>query len=101
MNPAILLPEAEAELWQAVAYYEDKAAGLGLDFQSEIERAVQIICEAPARWPLRRDGTRRYLAQRFPFLIVYALHNDSVWILAFAHCKRRPEYWATRQTPKP
>lgn len=32
MIPATILHEAEVELWESVAYYEDKAAGLGLDF---------------------------------------------------------------------
>lgn len=35
MNDVIILHEAEVELWEAVAYYEDKAAGLGLDFENE------------------------------------------------------------------
>ncbi len=71
MIEAIILHEAEVELWKAVAYYEDKAAGLGLDFETEIERSVQTIAESPERWPLREDGTRRYLTHRFPFRVVY------------------------------
>jgi len=84
------------ELWETVAYYEDKATGLGLDFETEMERSVQTVCESPERWPLRADGTRRYLAHRFPYLIVYTHENDHVWIIAFAHCKRRPGYWTDR-----
>jgi len=96
MTQAIILHEAEVELWEAVAYYEDQAAGLGLDFEAEIERSVQALCETPERWPVREDGTRRYLTHRFPFLVVYTLHNDQIWIIALAHCKRRPKYWADR-----
>ena len=40
MIQAAILHEAEVELWEAVAYYEDRAAGLGLDFEAEIERSV-------------------------------------------------------------
>ena len=57
MIEATILPEAEVELWEAVAYYEDKATGLGVDFEIEVEQSVQAICEAPERWPLREDGT--------------------------------------------
>jgi toxin ParE1/3/4 len=96
MTEATILHEAEVELWEAVAYYEDKAVGLGLDFKAEIERSVQAICETPKRWPIREDGTQRYLTHRFPFVIVYTHHNDHIWIIAFAHCKRRPKYWADR-----
>lgn len=96
MSEITILHEAEVELWDAVAYYEEKADGLGLDFETEMERSLQTICESPERWPLRQDGTRRCLTHRFPFLVVYTCQNDHVWVVAFAHCKRRPGYWAKR-----
>ena len=96
MTPVILLHEAEIELWETVAYYEEKSSGLGLDFASEIERSLQILSETPERWPLRPDGTRRFLTQRFPYLIVYTRESDQVWVVAIAHCKRRPGYWTDR-----
>ena len=96
MTNATILREAEVELWEAVAYYEERAAGLGLDLAAEFERSIQAICESPKRWPLRKDGTRRYLTRRFPFVIVYTYHRDHMWIIAIAHCKRRPEYWTDR-----
>ncbi len=96
MTEATILHEAEVELWETVAYYEDMVAGLGLDFEAEIERSILNVCESPERWPLRKDGTRRYITQRFPFLVVYTYINDHIWIIAIAHCKRRPGYWADR-----
>jgi toxin ParE1/3/4 len=82
MLSVTILCEAEAEFLEAAAYYENKAPGLGLDFAAEIERSVQAIRQSPERW--------------FPFLVVYTCFNDHIWILAFAHCKRRPEYWSDR-----
>nr|VFK18882.1 MAG: Plasmid stabilisation system protein [Candidatus Kentron sp. LPFa]VFK33453.1 MAG: Plasmid stabilisation system protein [Candidatus Kentron sp. LPFa] len=96
MTDVTILHEAEVELWEAVAYYEDRVQGLGLDFETEIERSVRTIAEHPECWPLRQDGTRRYLTHRFPYLVVYAYENGHVWILAIAHCKRRPGYWHNR-----
>ena len=96
MTAVTLLHEAEVELWEAVAYYEDKASGLGLDFADEVERCLQSVNEAPERWPLRPDGTRRLLTQRFPYLIVYLCENEHVWVIAIAHCKRRMAYWSDR-----
>ena len=95
-TPATILCEAEGELRKAFAYYEDKAPGLGFDFEAEVERAVHAIRQAPERWPLRDDGTRRHLAHRFPFVVVYMYLNNHIWILAFAHCKRNPGYWKER-----
>ena len=96
MTPATILHEAEVELWDAVAYYENKALGLGVDFEAEVERSVQTIRRFPERWPLRDDGTRRYLTHHFPFVVVYTYLNDHIWIVAFAHCKRKPGYWSDR-----
>jgi len=96
VTPASILHEAEVELWDAVAYYEDKSPGLGLDFEAEIERSISTICQSPERWPLRDDGTRRYLTRRFPFLVVYTYLNDHIWVIAFAHCRRRTGYWSGR-----
>lgn len=96
MTAVSLLHEAELELWEAVAYYEEKAPGLGLDFAAEVERALQILGESPERWPPRADGTRRFLIHRFPYLVVYTLAEDRIWVIAIAHCKRRPGYWTER-----
>ena len=96
MTPATILHEAEVELWEAVAYYEERSSGLGLDFETEVEQSVEAIQRSSERQPLRQDGTRRYLICRFPYLIVYAYLNDHVWIIAIAHCKRKPGYWSDR-----
>ena len=96
MTPATILYEAEVELQEIVAHYEGKIRGLGLDFEAEIERSLRIISDFPECCPLREDGTRRYLTHRFPYLVIYTYLNDRVWIIAFAHCKRRPGYWEGR-----
>ena len=49
MISATILHEAEVELWEAVAHYEEQSAGLGLDFEAEIERTLQAICHFPER----------------------------------------------------
>lgn len=97
MTLVSLLHEAEIELWEAVAYYEEKAPGLGLDFAAEIESVIQELSIAPDRWPLRPDGTRRCLTQRFPYMVVYTLNEQSLWVIAISHCKRQPGYWADRK----
>lgn len=91
-----MLHEAEIELWQAVEYYEGRQPGLGLDFLNEVEYSLQAIQHSPDRWRQHDDGTRRYLTQRFPYLVVYFFERDHIWIVAFAHCKRRPGYWVDR-----
>lgn len=96
MTRPTILHEAELELWEAVAYYEERCSGLGLDFEREVKSAVELIARYPEGWPLRDDGTRRFLLHRFPYVVVYTIHQDRVWIVAIAHCKREPGYWTRR-----
>jgi toxin ParE1/3/4 len=96
MTATTILHEAEVELWEAVEYYESRSPGLGMDFHGEIEASVGAISQSPDRWPVRADGTRRYLTHRFPYVVVYVLLRDHIWIIAVAHCKRRPRYWSDR-----
>jgi len=99
MSSVTILHEAEVELWAAVAYYEKQSPGLGLDFAAELEASLNVIGSSPACWPLRPDGTRRYLTSRFPYVVVYLYVRKQVWVIAIAHCKRRPGYWAQRAKP--
>ena len=96
MTRTIFLQAAEIELREAVAYYESKSPGLGLDFHSEVETSVHAISRFPGRWPVREDGTSRCLIHRLPYVVVYLQQPGHVWIIAIAHCKRRPQYWAER-----
>ncbi len=59
MMPAVILHEAEVELWDAIAYYEDKSPGLGLDFALELERSVT------QEDVFRSDGLFRKIAWHF------------------------------------
>ena len=68
MTQVTILHEAEAELREAVAYYEQQRPGLGFDFAREVEAPVESVRRFPGRWPLRSDTTRRFLVQRFPYI---------------------------------
>ena len=96
MIPVRILHEAEQELWEAVTYYEERCPGLGLDFERVVRAAAEQLRRFPEQCAPQPDGTRRFPTHRFPYLIVYLLHNDALWILAVAHCSREPNYWIAR-----
>jgi plasmid stabilization system protein ParE len=89
-------PEAETELFEAARYYEEEVAGLGARFMTEWDRAIEIILEAPARWPSVEDDLRRYTMSRFPYGIYYRIEGQVVRILVAKHHSRHPEYWRHR-----
>jgi toxin ParE1/3/4 len=94
----IIHREARAELDNSVAYYEEQKAGLGLDFLSEVEQTIGKIQQNPnIGAPYKILELRRYVVQRFPYLIFYAEFGAFIWVVAIAHGKRRPDYWRKRQ----
>ena len=88
-------PAAEEELEEAAEWYEERNAGLGGDFIAAVRSRIEMMLEAPYRWPMR-NGTRRVLLGRFPYAIVYREVDDDVEIVAIAHFRRRPTYWSKR-----
>ena len=96
MKPHIFHPEAGEEYTQAVEHYAAVAPELGGRFFDEIERLIQEICRQPDRFWRFSPPTRRALARKFPYSVVYLDERERVWIVAVMHAKRRPGYWRTR-----
>jgi plasmid stabilization system protein ParE len=89
-------PAAEAELDEAAQWYDERQRGLGFEFLSTVRAKLTSLLQAPERWSLVH-GTRRVLLGRFPYAIVYRqVSEDELEIVAVAHYRRRPKYWARR-----
>jgi toxin ParE1/3/4 len=90
------IPAAERELDEAAHWYEERREGLGLEFLTVVREKVFALMEAPGRWRIV-NGTRRALLEGFPYAFVYReVSDDSIEIVAIAHLRRRPRYWANR-----
>lgn len=101
MKPVTIHVEAMAELDETISYYENQNIGLGLDFLSEVEQSISKIQQNSNLGTVYKlTGLRRYVIQRFPFLIFYTEFADFIWVVAIAHGKRRPDYWRKRQKEK-
>jgi toxin ParE1/3/4 len=96
MKSVVFLPQAEQEMLEAARFYESQTAGLGVDYLSEVERAVQTIAESPTTWPVIEGELRRRLIRRFPFGILYRIEPEEIVIIAVAHLRCRPWYWRKR-----
>ena len=64
-------PEAEAELTEAIDYYNGCQEGLDLEFAKEIHATIEFICHFPQAWTPLSKNTRRCLARRFPYGVIY------------------------------
>jgi hypothetical protein len=92
--------EAVVELGAAATWYEEQRPGLGDLFLGAVDEALVLLAE----WPhigapvagLRSDPEVRSVpVRRFPYHLPY-LMLDHIRVLAVAHDRRRPNYWAAR-----
>lgn len=92
---------ARAEMEESARYYEGECVGLGGEFLDAIERAIGLLKKHPEAAPVVSDGLRRKLLDRFPYGLIYAIEDETVFILAVANLRRRPFYWKGRsQRPR-
>ncbi|HEY6897386.1 MAG TPA: type II toxin-antitoxin system RelE/ParE family toxin [Rhodocyclaceae bacterium] len=89
---------ALAELHDAAAFYTAKAnAELGLAFVAEFERTATLILDNPMLGAILGGTRRQYALRRFPYRVIYQITADELRIVAVAHHRRRPNYWASRK----
>jgi toxin ParE1/3/4 len=94
----VVSPAALAELRDAAAFYTLKAnVELGLAFVAEFERTANFVLSNPLLGAVFRGTRRRYFLRRFPYGIIYQVTDEELRILAVAHHRRRPGYWAHRK----
>ena len=94
----VIVPAALAELHDAAAFYTASAnLQLGLVFLAEFEHGVNAILANPKVGAMFRGTRRRYLLRRFPYSIIYQVSTDELRVIAVAHQRRRPGYWASRK----
>lgn len=94
-------PEAIEELRAAKDWYDNERPGLGDDLLTEVETTIDHIVRWPGLAPvLTIPGSarqvRRAAVRRFPFGIVYVVIDNTLWVVAVAHGRRRPNYWRDR-----
>lgn len=87
---------AELELENAERYYNQQRAGLGDEFLAEVAKAVALIESHPKARPPVSPIDRACRVRRFPYHLVYFIHDDGIVVLAVAHFKRRLSYWRSR-----
>jgi toxin ParE1/3/4 len=92
-----ILQAAEDELNEAVAYYEEVESGLGWRLKEEVRATILWIQANPLLPRLRPKGYRRVNLRVFPYYVAYFIFGGTIWIVAVAHGRRRPEYWMKRK----
>ena len=92
---------ADAELTEAVLYYDAKAPGLGDRFLAEVRAATATIEQFPEIAPVVEFGVRAKVLVNFPYGLMDVVDPSELFIVAVAHQNKRPAYWADRLPMRP
>jgi toxin ParE1/3/4 len=96
MKPIRFLPEADDEFLAEIEYYSQERSGLGIRFQLAVEAAITRASAYPlAGAPVHKNIFRVGL-KGFPFHVIYRIDPAQLLVVAIAHHKRQPDYWANR-----
>jgi toxin ParE1/3/4 len=98
VKPLRLSEPASLELAEAVRWYEERRPGWGARLFDAVSHAIDLIERHPEIGsPRKGRSTPRQLSVRgFPFVVVYRIRPDDVYVVALAHTSRRPGYWKDR-----
>ena len=87
---------ARDEFFSIASAYNHKSEGLGGRFLIDAERTLAYMKQYPfAREPILGD-TRRWRLSRFPHGMLYAVENETIYILAVGHLRRNSRFWKRR-----
>lgn len=90
--------DASAEFDAAVDYYLFHASpATSRKFAVAVQEAVKLILNHPEIGVHVVRGNRKRWVRKFPFDLIYRLHEGEVLIVAIANHSRRPGYWAGRR----
>lgn len=98
------VPEAVEDLQAGHDWYDEREAGLGRQLAAEVfevlDRAIRHP-SVPKRYehpnlPAEAEVRKLQLHRFSEYGLVYTVVNDTFWIVAVAHAKRRPGYWTNR-----
>lgn len=89
-------PEAQRELFDVVAHYDDVDLALGNRFIQEVEQTLDRIEQFPQAWAPLSANSRRCRLTSFPYGVVYQILPQGIMILAIMHLQRKPDYLSDR-----
>ncbi len=96
MLPVIYRGIARIEFDESIDWYDVQRDGLGEEFESEIQRAIEGIATHPRRFPIVERDVRQSPVDRFPFCIYYRIRSGRIVVISVFHNSRDPAEWQGR-----
>ena len=91
-----ILPQAELDVSDAAAWYEQQRAGLGDEFLDELDSVLRRVIIDPFQFPKIKNQIRRALLRRFPYSVYFAVTGETLELIAVLQQRRDPRSWEKR-----
>jgi len=97
MAKLVIGEAAEAEYQAAAEWYAQRSPAVADGFTEAVAAAFRRILDRPEWGAACDDDHRLVIVRGYPYQIIYRMAADnSILVVAVAHCSRRPAYWAGR-----
>lgn len=90
--------EAEREVDAAFEWYREQSRAAAAGFLNAMHALQGRIGANPRAFPLTRQGLRKAVMARYPYVLLFREKSRGVEVLVVAHAKREPGYWAGRES---
>jgi plasmid stabilization system protein ParE len=92
-------PRFDCDLKEAALWYGGRNPAVAARLIDDAQLAIRAVIANPLRFSIWRGPIRRIKLRRFPHLVFYEFHNNTVFLLALAHGARNlPAVLSTRHS---
>jgi plasmid stabilization system protein ParE len=91
-------PAVIPDLSEAIHWYDERSLGLGDRFRAAVDARFDDVLNAPELFSRAFDDldVRFARIRRFPYLVLYRIHGDTVFVLGVFHSASDPAKWRRR-----
>ena len=86
-----LQEEAIIDIQEAYFWYESQLRNLGGEFLEELNAVLEKLKQTPQYFGYSFDEFRDARLKRFPYLIIYKIEGNKVYINSVRHIRRKPK----------
>ena len=87
----VLTNRSLSDIEKARAWYNKQQTGLGTKFSDAVFKGIEVVHNNPEGNEVKYRFTREKLIKKFPYLIIYSVEENIIFILRVFHCKQSPK----------
>ena len=89
-------PLFDCDVREAAGWYDRRSPGLGNAFVAAIRDTVDAVIADPERFASLEARVRYRRANRFPYVVLFDVIGDTLYMLGVLHTARSIEKWRER-----